>query len=265
MVATLAASEPEAGSDIAGLTTAARGDGDMLVINGTKSHIANGTFADLLVVPVRTHAAQERRSRDVREISLVVVDTGWRGVKVKEQRLSSWRCAGMSTIELEEVAVPVDHLIGEEGKGFSYLMHTFQFERLVAAIIALGGAQHTFDHTVEFLKSRQVYDRRLADLQYVRHRVADMATHLEATRHLVYHSAAAFERDDWAVRECSMAKLLAGELSLRVARECLQLHGAAGCMEDSMTMRALRDGIGTTIAAGASEVMREIVAGDILG
>ena len=264
-VATLAASEPEAGSDLAGLVTAARRDGEAFILDGRKSHIANGTFANLLIVPVRVGADDGRRSRDPREISLVVVDTNWKGVKVAAQGLSSWRCAGMATIELEGVAVPADHVIGNEGKGFAYLMHTFQFERLVAAIIALGGAQHTLEHTVAFLKRREVYGRPLADRQHVRHGVAEMATHLEAARQLVYHSAAAFRSDDWAVKECSMAKLFAGDLSLKVAQECLQLHGAQGCMEDSVTMRALRDGVGTTIAAGASEVMRDIIAGEILG
>jgi len=266
-VATLAASEIKAGSDLAALTTTAHCHGNTFILNGKKSYIANITCADFCIVLARTTSklAGGKTSMDTSEISLFVVDTKWQGVTMEKLNMSSWYSAGMGTMTLDNVQVPASHLIGRTGKGFSYLMHVFQLERLAAAVMALGGADHSLNYITEFLKNRKIYDTNLAKLQVVRHRIAGLKTELEAARQLVYHAAWIFQSDDWAISECSMAKLCATELSLKIAQKSVQLHGASGCMDDSVTMRVLRDSVGAPIAAGASEIMLDIIATETFG
>ena len=264
MVAGLAATEPSAGSDLRALRSQVVPVGEAYRLSGQKAFIANGTFADFFIVPARLAGGSDGR-QGADDISLFLVESTWPGVTVKAQNLASWKCAGMATIEFRNVEVPAENLIGAPGKGFSYLMHTFQFERLIAGIIALGGAEHSLQHLTGFLTERKAFGKPLGDQQVIRHRLAEMAMRVEAVRQLVYHAAWVFQSDDWAIKECSMAKLAAGDLSLRLAQEAVQLHGAAGCMDDSETIRNLNDASGMTIAAGTSEIMREIIAAELLG
>jgi len=159
------------------------------------------------------------------------------------------------------VRVPLDQVVGRPGSGFYQLMRGFQLERVVAAVLALGGADRSLQLTREHLVRRGAFGARLADLQAVRHQVADLATNLAAARELVYHAVWRYQSDDLgSVRECSMAKLCATELATRMADTSLQLHGAHGYLDDTEVARAFRDARAGTIAAGPSEVMRDIIA-----
>lgn len=162
------------------------------------------------------------------------------------------RCAG---------ATKLGRAVGRPNSGFYQLMRGFQLERVVAAVLALGGADRSLRVTREHLVRRRAFGARLADLQAVRHRVADLATELAAARQLVYHAVWRYQSDDMgSVRECSMAKLYATELASRVADLSLQLHGAHGYLDDTEVARTFRDARAATIAAGPSEVMRDIIA-----
>lgn len=169
-------------------------------------------------------------------LSLFVVDSDSPGIAIERIEPVGWRAADPATVRFESVRVPVDHVVGRQGSGF------YQLERVVAAALALGGADRNLQLTREHLVHRRAFGARLADLPAVRHRVADLATDLAAARELVYHAVWRYQSDDLgSVRECSMAKLCATELATRIADTSLQLHGAHGYLDDTEVARAFRD------------------------
>jgi acyl-CoA dehydrogenase len=263
-IAALAVTEPGAGSDLAGLTSTVREQADHFVLDGTKSMVSNGSSADFYVVLARGGARSGVPSgggRGAAGLSLFVVDAEGPGITIDRTEPIGWRAADPATVRFEAVRVPLDHVVGRLNSGFYQLMRGFQLERVVAAVLALGGADRSLQLTREHLVRRSAFGARLADLQAVRHQVADLATNLAAARELVYHAVWRYQSDDLgSVRECSMAKLCATELATRMADTSLQLHGAHGYLNDTEVARAFRDARAATIAAGPSEVMRDIIA-----
>jgi acyl-CoA dehydrogenase len=259
-IAALAVTEPGAGSDLAGLTSTVHEQPDHFVLDGTKSMVSNGSSADFYVVLARS-AARSGGGRGAAGLSLFVVDANSPGMTIDRTEPVGWRAADPATVRFEAVRVPLDQVVGRPGSGFYQLMRGFQLERVVAAVLALGGADRSLQLTREHLVRRGAFGARLADLQAVRHQVADLATNLAAARELVYHAVWRYQSDDLgSVRECSMAKLCATELATRMADTSLQLHGAHGYLDDTEVARAFRDARAATIAAGPSEVMRDIIA-----
>lgn len=259
-VAALAVTEPGAGSDLAGLASTAHEEPDYFVLDGTKSMVSNGSSADFFVVLARS-GVRSGGGRGAAGLSLFVVDADSPGITIDRTEPVGWRAADPATVRFEAVRVPLHHVIGRLDGGFYQLMRGFQLERVVAAVLALGGADRSLQLTREHLVRRSAFGARLADLQAVRHRVADLATNLAAARELVYHAVWRYQFDDLgSVRECSMAKLCATELAAQVADTSLQLHGAQGYLDDAEVARAFRDARAATIAAGPSEVMRDIIA-----
>lgn len=259
-IAALAVTEPGAGSDLAGLASTVHEQPDHYVLDGTKSMVSNGSSADFYLVLARS-GAPSRGSRGAAGLSLFVVDAGSPGITIDRTEPVGWRAADPATVRFEAVHVPLDQVVGRPNSGFYQLMRGFQLERVVAAVLALGGADRSLQLTREHLVRRSAFGARLADLQAVRHRIADLATDLAAARELVYHAAWRYQSDDLgSVRECSMAKLCATELATRMADTSLQLHGAHGYLDDTEVARAFRDARAATIAAGPSEVMRDIIA-----
>ncbi len=258
-IAALAITEPDAGSDLAGLSTVAESDGDELIVSGQKSMVTSGTTADFFVVAVRTAAAVTSK-RGTTGLSLLVVDADSAGLRSCPQETMGWRSADTAMVSLDAVRVPAGRLVGRAGSGFYYLMRGFQLERLVAATLALGGMRRCLDDTCRYLTERLAFQKRLADFQAVRHRIADLATELAAARQLVYHAVWCYETTGLAALECSMAKLHTTELACRIAAECLQLHGAHGYLDSAAISRHYRDARAAAIAAGPSEVMRDLIA-----
>ncbi|MFJ9949621.1 acyl-CoA dehydrogenase family protein [Kitasatospora sp. NPDC091207] len=262
-LAALAITEPGAGADLSGLGTTAVRDGDHFVVDGAKSMVSNGMTADFLVTAVRTGTAV-RSPRGATGLSLLVVDTALPGVARTPQRTLGWRSAGTATVTLDAVRVPADRLIGRLHNGFYYLMRGLQLERLVAATLALGGMDHTLDDLRGFLRARTVAGDALARKQALVHRVADLATDLAAARLLVHHTAWLYAQGELPAVECSMAKLHTTELACRLADTALQLQGSHGYVESSAAARAHRDARAATIAAGPSEVMRDLIGRAVL-
>jgi acyl-CoA dehydrogenase len=259
-IAALAVTEPEAGSDLAGLGATAEEQPDHFILDGTKSMVSNGSLADFYVVLARS-GARSGDSRGAAGLSLFVVDASSPGITIDRTEPVGWRAADPATVRFEAVRVPRDQVVGRLGSGFYQLMRGFQLERVVAAVLALGGADRSLQLTCEHLVRRGAFGTRLASLQAVRHRIADLATDLAAARELVYHAAWRYQSDDLgSIRECSMAKLCATELATRMADTSLQLHGAHGYLDGTDVARAFRDARAATIAAGPSEVMRDIIA-----
>ena len=255
-VGALAVTEPDAGSDVAAIRTSAVREGDVFVVNGAKTFITNGAEGDFYTAAVRTGGEAGAAG-----ISLLVVDADTPGVRVSSRLAKlGWHCSDTAEIVFENARVPARHLIGEERTGFAQLMQSFALERLCAAAIAVGSADVALEETQRHLTQRRAFGKPLASFQALRHRLADLAAELEATRQLTWHTAWLLERGEPATREAAMAKLVATELGKRVADECLQMFGGYGFMEEYPVARFYRDARGATITAGTSEIMREIIA-----
>ena len=262
-VCALGITEPGTGSDMAGIATRAVRDGDRYRLTGTKIFITNGVHGDLYFVAARTHAGTaERRHAG---ISMFLVERGWPGFTVS-RRLDKMgmRASDTAELSLQECPVPAANLLGEEGRGFHQLAAGLQRERIMAAVLALSGAGQALEDTTAYLRERHAFDGPLAGKQVLRHRVADMATEIEAARHLVHHAAALYTAGEDCVTAVSMAKLFATEVANRVAYQAVQLHGGYGYMREFPVERFFRDVRLWTIASGTSEIMREIIAKRIL-
>ena len=255
-VGALAVTEPDTGSDVAAIRTSAIRDNDAYIVNGAKTWITNGADGDFYTVAVKTD-----RDAGTAGISLIVVDADTPGVSVGK-RLKKLGLHSSDTAELrfQDVRVPLANLVGSENMGFYYIMEAFQLERLVGAFLAVGSADLCIEETLAYMADRRAFGRSLDRFQVLRHRIAQLASELEAARQLVYHTAWLHERGEQAIKESSMAKLVATELSKRVADECLQCFGGYGFSEEYPMARFYRDARAGTILAGTSEIMREIIA-----
>ena len=260
-VCALAITEPGAGSDMVSLETRAERDGDDWVMNGAKTYITNGVYGDLYFVAAKTRDSGRKHQR----LSQFLVEGGTPGLKVS-RKLSKTGMWASDTAELvfENVRVPHANLLGEEGRGFYQLASGLQRERLLSAVLSVSAASQALEDTLEFLKNREAFDKPLAEFQALRHRIADMATQVEAARQLTYAAVEAFASGGDCVTEVSMAKLFSTEMANRVAYEAVQMHGGLGYMRELPVERFARDYRLWTIAAGSSEMMREIIAKRLL-
>jgi alkylation response protein AidB-like acyl-CoA dehydrogenase len=259
-VAALAISEPNAGSDVSAIRTTARRDlaTNDWIITGAKTFITNGTYGDFVTLTVKTRPDATERSSN--GLSLIVVDLDSPGVSRTKLNKIGWHSSDTAEIRFDEVRVPADNLIGHENAGFYYLMESLQTERLVAAIMAVAGADLALDWTLSYLNEREAFGRTIGKFQAIRHKIADVATEIEMARQFVYHTCWLHAQGEVVVKECSMAKLYTAEMQKRVVDTCLQYFGGYGYMEDYPIARAYRDVRVGTIAGGSSEIMREIIA-----
>ena len=264
LVCALAITEPGTGSDMAALSTRAERRGAHYVLTGGKLFITNGVYGDLYFVAARTAPGTPGRRHD--GISMFLVERGLPGFSVS-RKLDKMGMRASDTAELafEECAVPAENLLGVEGQGFQQLAAGLQRERLMAAVLALSGATQALEDTLAYLRERTAFGEPLAARQALRHRVADLATDLEAARALVDHAASLYAGGEECVTEVSMAKLFATEVANKVAYEAVQLHGGYGYMREFPVEGFFRDVRLWTIASGTSEIMREIIAKRVLG
>ena len=255
----IAVTEPGGGSDVAAIRTRATRDGDHYVLNGAKMFITNGALADLYFVAARvTAGAAEQRHRG---ISMFVVERESPGFTVS-RTLDKMGMRASDTAELafQDVRVSAENLLGREGVGFYEVMRVFQRERLVAGLHGVAMAQRALDDTITYVRERQAFGAPLSDKQAVRHKLADMATSIEAGRWLTYAACLKYQAGEDAVREISMVKLFTAEMVNRVAYDCVQLHGGYGYMREYPVERFARDARLMTIGGGTSEIMRDIIA-----
>jgi acyl-CoA dehydrogenase len=255
----IAVTEPGGGSDVAAIRTRATRDGDDYVLNGSKMFITNGVMADIYFVAARL----EGGPRDKRHggISMFLVERGTPGFSVS-RKLDKMGNRASDTAELafENMRVPAGNLLGREGVGFYEVMRVFQRERLVAGLHAVAGCGRALDDTIAYVKQRHAFDGPLSEKQVVRHKLADLATLIEAARWLTYSACLRFQAGEDAVKEISMVKLFAGEMAQKVAYDCVQLHGGYGYMREYPVERFFRDIRLMTIGGGTSEIMKEIIA-----
>jgi len=258
-VCALGITEPGTGSDMAGITTRALRHGDHYVLTGSKMFITNGVHGDLYFVAARTGDGTPDRRHD--GISMFLVERGWPGFRVsKTLDKMGMRASDTAELSFEDCPVPAGNLLGVEGRGFQQLAAGLQRERIMAAVLALSAAAKALEDTLSYLRERHAFGEALSKKQVLRHRIAEMATEIEAARQLVYRAAALYTDGEDCVTLVSMAKLFATEVANRVAYEAVQMHGGYGYMREFAVERFFRDVRLWTIASGTSEMMREIIA-----
>jgi acyl-CoA dehydrogenase len=262
-VCALGITEPGTGSDMANLATRAVKKGDRYLLTGGKTFITNGVYGDLYFVAARTGQGTAERRHD--GLSMFLVERGLPGFTVS-RKLDKMGMLASDTAELafHDCPVPAENLLGVEGRGFQQLAAGLQRERIMAAVLALSGAAQALEDTRGYLQERHAFGGPLSDKQALRHRMAEMATEIEAARHLVYHAAGLYNAGRDCITEVSMAKLICTEVANRVAYEAVQLHGGYGYMREFPVERFFRDVRLWTIASGTSEMMKEIIAKRLL-
>ena len=256
VIFSLGITEPDAGSDVAGIKTNARRDGSDWIINGTKTYITNGVRADLILLVTKTQEGSDEGG-----FTLFLVPLNTDGVtRSKGLHKLGMRSSDTAILTFEDVRVADSAVLGQVGKGFSQIMWQLQGERLCNCAGMLAMATRALDLTMAYVKQRYVFGRPLSEMQVTRHRVATMAAELEAARELTYRTVERFAKGDYPVLEISMAKYVAAKTANRIADECLQLFGGAGYINEYPIERLWRDLRLHRIGGGSDEVMLEVIS-----
>ena len=254
MITAVGITEPGAGSDVAGIRTNARRDGDHWVLNGTKMFITNGVHADLYFIAAKTGAGK-------REVSMFIVEKGTPGFSVgRALKKTGWLSSDTAELVLDNVRVPAANLLGEEGKGFYSVMKNFQTERIALAAMAVGHCQQALRLTLDYVRQRQAFGATLWEQQTIRQRLSMLDAKTRAARQFTYHCAWGVTQGHDIVQEVSMLKALTGELVNEVVQACQQVHGGMGYIRETAIERLWRDARVLAIGGGATEVMLEEVA-----
>ncbi len=255
LITAVAMTEPEMGSDLAGLRTTARCDGDGYVVNGSKTFITNGINADLVITAVKTDPTQRHAG-----ISLLIIERGMDGFE-RGRNLEKVGQHAQDTAELffNDVHVPVENRLGEEGQGFRYMTANLAQERLSIGISALAAARGALDWTLQYVKERTAFGQPIGSFQSSRFALAEMATEVELATSFIDQAVLALNRGDLSREDAAMAKWWATELQGRVIDRCVQLHGGYGYMLEYPIARAFVDARVTRIYGGTTEIMKEII------
>ena len=254
--------EPEAGSDAGGTRTTAKRDGNNWIINGSKTFCTNGHYADYAVVMALTD-----KSKNSHGISAFIVEKGTPGFKPgKKENKLGLRASDTSELIFTDCKVPAENLLGTEGEGFIGSLKILDGGRISIAALGLGMAQGALDAAIKYSKQRKQFGQTISEFQAIQFKLADMATQVEAARLLVYQAAWLADRKDVRfTRESSMAKLFASEVAVRVANECVQIHGGYGFIKDYPAEKFYRDVKLCTIGEGTSEIQKLVIARQLLG
>ena len=254
--------EPEAGSDAGGTRTIATRDSNHWVINGAKTFTTNGHYADICVAMAVTD-----KSKASHGISAFIIEKGTSGFKPgKKENKLGLRASDTSEVIFSDCRVPHENLLGDEGEGFTGSLKILDGGRISIAALALGMAQGALDAAVKYAKQRKQFGQAISEFQAIQFKLADMATEVEAARLLVYQAAWLADRKDVRfTRESSMAKLFASEVAVRVANECVQIHGGYGFIKDYPAEKFYRDVKLCTIGEGTSEIQKLVIARQLLG
>ena len=255
LITAIVMSEPGTGSDLAAIATTARREGDHYVVNGAKTFITNGINADLAVTAVKTDPTQRHKG-----ISMLVIERGMPGFE-RGRKLEKLGLHGQDTAELffNEVRVPVANLLGEEGKGFGYMVANLPCERLSIAVGAHAAARAALEWTLEYVKTRRAFGQTIASFQATRHALADLRTEIEIGQIFLDRCVLALNEESLTAEQAAMAKLWCTELQGRAVDRCVQLHCGYGFMTEYPITRAYADARVTRIFGGANEIMREII------
>jgi len=256
VIAALAMTEPDGGSDVKAVRTTAVREGGHFRLNGAKTFISNASTCDLVIVVAKTDP-----DAGARGVSLLVVDAKLPGVR-KGSPLKKMGLKSQDTGELffEDVRVPADHLLGEAGRGFGYLMQELPWERLQIAVSAIAAAQHAYEITLDYVRSRRAFGQAVADFQHTRFLLAELKTEIHIGRIFVDHCLALLLRGELDAQAASMAKYWTSDLQGKVVDACVQLHGGYGFMAEYPIARAYVDARAQRIYGGTNEIMKELIS-----
>ncbi|MBW1784443.1 MAG: acyl-CoA dehydrogenase family protein [Deltaproteobacteria bacterium] len=258
-IAALGITEPDAGSDVANIRTRAVRKNDHYVVNGSKMFITSGVRANQLTCAVRTGG------EGYQGISLLVMDSDTSGYSVSEGlKKMGWWASDTAQIFFDDCRVPAENLLGSEGQGFSGIMENFQNERLQLSVMANMTSQMALEASLKYARERKAFSRPLTGFQVTRHKLADMATQVEASREFTYRVAAKIGAGENQVKEISMAKNFACLVSDKVTYDAVQIHGGFGYMREYLVERLYRDNRILSIGGGTQEIMKEIISKMIL-
>ncbi|MFN8238361.1 MAG: acyl-CoA dehydrogenase family protein [Chitinophagales bacterium] len=247
--------EPGAGSDAANIQMRAKKEGDYYILNGSKTFITNGIYGHFVILVCKTNPEAGAAG-----VSLLVVDLNSEGIAKNKLKKLGWYSSDTAELHFDNVKVPVKNLLGEEGKGFYYLMGGLQLERLAGSIMGYAGCEAILQYGLEYMSQRSAFGRTINKFQVLRHRVAQLSAEIESVKFFILHICRMNADGKYAVKESSMAKLLATELADKCTYQVLQFLGGYGYMEEYKAARAFRDARIGTIGGGSSEIMREIIA-----
>ncbi|MBB6448551.1 acyl-CoA dehydrogenase [Geomicrobium halophilum] len=256
IVSAIAMTEPGAGSDLANVKTTAKRDGDFYIVNGEKTFITNGVLSDFVIVVCKTD-----RFAGHKGISLLVVEEGTEGfTKGKQLKKVGQHSQDTSELIFDQAKVPAENLLGEENKGFYYLMEQLQQERLTIAIGAIASLERMLEITVDYVKERQAFGQPISQFQHTQFKIAEMASEIKIGRTFVDELIKKHMDGEQIVSEVSMAKWWTTDLLKKVADTCMQLHGGYGYIEEYEIARRFRDVQVASIYAGTNEIMKGIIA-----
>jgi len=255
----IAMTEPDAGSDLAGMRTTARDMGDHYVLNGAKTYISNGIISDVVVV-----AAKSDIENNPRQIGLFIVERGMAGFE-RGRKLKKMGLMSQDTAELffNNVKIPKANVLGDPAKGFHYLMESLAEERLICACDALVAAQKAFDLTVDFVSQRKAFGKRVADFQNTQFKLAELRTRLDMLQVYVDRCVAEHNEGQLSAVDAAKLKYYATDFQGRAIDECLQLHGGAGFMDEYAVSRLYTDARISRIFAGTNEIMKLLISREI--
>ena len=255
LISCIGITEPNTGSDVQNIQTNAIKKGDNYIVNGSKTFITNGVYGDFVVTVVKTDPAARSKG-----ISLLVIDLDSPGItKTKIDKLG-WRSSDTAELSFDNVVVPSENLVGEEGKGFYYLMNGLQLERLCFMPSSIATMEFAISESLSYMNERKAFGKSINKLQVLRHRIAQLSSEIEALKVFSYYCCSLYDKKIYDVKLCSMGKLLCTELHEKVSTQCLQFFGGNGYTEDYPMARMYRDSRVGTIGGGTSEIMREIIA-----
>lgn len=251
----LCITEPFGGSDVAGMRSTAIKKGDKYILNGSKTFITNGVYSDYLVIAAKTDPEKGNKG-----MSIFIVDRDTPGISASKLDKLGWRASDTAELAFDDVEIPAENLMGEDGKGFSYIMQHFALERLIMGINAHARAEYALNYTLGYMAEREAFGTTIDKFQALRHSVADMASEVEMNKEFNYSIAKRLNDGQYVVKEASMSKLLSTKMADKVIYDCLQLLGGYGYMEDYPLARMFRDSRLGPIGGGTSEILREIIA-----
>ena len=251
----LCITEPFGGSDVAAMRTTAVKKGDKYIINGSKTFITNGIYSDYLVV-----AAKTSPDKGGKGMSIFLMDRDTPGISATKLDKLGWRASDTAEIAFDNVEIPASNLMGDEDKGFNYIMQHFAFERLIMGVNAHARAEFALDYAINYMGERMAFGKTIDKFQALRHNVAEMASEVEMCKEFNYSIVKRMIDGVYVVKEASMSKLLSTKMADRVIYDCLQLLGGYGYMEEYPMARLLRDSRLGPIGGGTSEILREIIA-----
>ena len=251
----LCVTEPFGGSDVAGMRTTAVKQNDTYVLNGSKTFITNGVYSDYLVVAAKTSPELGNKG-----ISMFVVDRDTPGISATKLDKLGWRASDTAEIAFDNVVIPATNLMGDEGKGFPYIMQHFALERLVMGINAHARSEYALEYAQQYMSERQAFGKTIDKFQALRHKFVDLYADMEMCREYNYSVAYRLDKGEYVVKEATISKLRSTKMADEVAYGCLQFLGGYGYMEEYPLARVFRDSRLGPIGGGTSEILREIIA-----